>query len=461
MTLKDINPATEEVIAELPLMEASEAAAVVLRARHAFVSWSRVPLEERLVALALFPEKLRAARMEMSELIMKEMGRPIKEARAGMDKAVEACEFMLAHAVEYLTSEVNELDGGIKNELEFIPMGVVLAISPWNYPVQLALYEILPALICGNTVIHKPSRNTPLLGLKIQSLFDEILAPYVREAAPILQTIIATSEVAQKIIEDKIEMVALIGSTDAGRDIMRRASARLLNVALELGGKDAFVVLDDADVIEAAKAAVSGAVKNAGQACNAVERIYAPEALHDEFVRLAIEEVKKIKVGNPMDETVTMGPLTLPEQRATVEAHIADAVAKGAKLEYGGKRIAGSGYFFEPTVLSGVNHTMDVMVKETFGPVVAIQAYRDVEEAVALANDISYGLTASVWTRDLIRGKEIARRLHVGCVGVNHLCRSHPGAPWGGVRESGVGRMLGKSGMRAFCEARNLRYGTR
>ncbi|MDO8505643.1 MAG: aldehyde dehydrogenase family protein [bacterium] len=458
MILKDINPATEEVIVELPLMDVSEASAVVERARQGFSVWSLVPLEKRLAVLSLFPEKLRAAREEVSELITKEMGRPIKEARAGVDKAVEACEFILDHAAQYLASEISELDAGLKNELEFIPMGVVLAISPWNYPVQLSLYEILPALICGNAVIHKPSRVTPLIGLKLQTLFDEILAPYVREDTKILQTIIATSEVAQKIIEDKIEMVALIGSTEAGRDIMRRASGRLLNVALELGGKDAFVVLEDANINETVKAAVSGAVKNAGQACNAVERIYVPASLKDEFVRLAIEEVKKIKVGNPIDETVTMGPLALSAQRDTVEAHVADALAKGAKLEYGGKRISGAGYFFEPTVLSGVNHTMDVMTKETFGPVIAIQAYRDVEEAIALANDIAYGLTASVWTRDIEQGKEIARRLHAGCVGVNHLCRSHPGAPWGGVRESGVGRMLGKGGMRAFCEARNLRW---
>lgn len=458
MILKDINPATEEVNAELSLLDMSEVSAVVERARKGFAWWSAIPLEKRLQALSLFPEKLRAAKKEMSELITLEMGRPIKEARAGVDKAAEACEFMLAHASEYLAPEVSKLDADLKNELEFIPMGVVLAISPWNYPVQLALYEILPALICGNAVIHKPSRATPLIGLRIQSLFDEVLAPFVSKSETVLQTIIATSEITQKIIEDKIEMIALIGSTEAGRDIMRRASVRLLNIALELGGKDAFVVLDDVEVAEVVMAAVNGSVKNAGQACNAVERIYVPESLHDEFVRLAVEEVKKIKVGNPMDEAVTMGPLALAAQRDTVEAQVADAVSKGAKIEYGGKRIPGPGYFFEPTVLSGVNHTMAVMTKETFGPIVAIQAYREMEEAITLANDNVYGLTASVWTRDLERGKAVARRLHAGCVGVNHLCRSHPGAPWGGVRESGVGRMLGKDGMRAFCEVRNLRF---
>jgi len=460
MILKDINPATEEIIAEFPLLQARDAPEVVSRARRAFLEWSKAPLDERLAVLAPLPERLRGHSRELSELITAEMGRPIKEARAGVEKAAETCEFILAHAKEYLAPEQSELEAGLKNELEFIPMGVVLAISPWNYPVQLALYEILPALICGNAVIHKPSRATPLIGLMLQSMFEALLSPYAHEDAPILQTIIATSEVAQKIIEDKIEMVALIGSTEAGRDIMRRASVRLLNVALELGGKDALVVLPDADIREVAHAAVSGSVKNAGQACNAVERIYVPATLHDEFVRLAVEEVKKIKVGNPTDETVTMGPLALASQRDIVEAHVADALKKGAKLEYGGRRIAGPGYFFEPTVLSGVDHTMEVMTKETFGPIVAIQAYEDIEEAISLANGIPYGLTASVWTRDLERGKEIARRFHVGCVGVNHLCRSHPGAPWGGVRQSGVGRMLGKDGLRAFCEARNLRYTT-
>lgn len=452
--LKDINPATGQVIAEYPLLDPGEAHAVVLRARNGFAQWSQAPLKERLRVLAPFPARLRAAKDEIGTLIAREMGRPLKDASAEAEKAAETCEFMLSHAEEYLASEIFELEKGLVNELEYIPMGVVLTVSPWNYPLQLALYSVFPALLSGNAVIHKPSRNVPQVGMILQKLFDGLVP------ADTVQTMIATSEVAQKIIEDDIQMVALIGSTEAGRDIMRRSAARLLNISLELGGKDAFIVLDDANLLSTVRQAVGGSLKNAGQACNAVERIYVPAALHDQFVALVVEEVKKIKVGDPMDDAVTMGPLALEEQLETVSAHIADAVGKGARVVLGGKRIPGPGYFFEPTVLTRVNHTMEVMMKETFGPVVAIQPYRDLEEAIALANDNSYGLTASVWTRDSERGKEIARRLHTGCAGVNHLCRSHPAAPWGGVRMSGVGRTLGKYGFRTFSEIRNLRYHT-
>lgn len=452
MLLKDINPATEEVIAEIPMVESAAAHEMVIRAKQGFGLWAAVPLKERLAALIPFLAALESAKEELATLITKEMGRPIVEARTSILKVVESCEYTLAHAEEFLTAEHIDLGGGVQNELQHIPTGVVLAISPWNYPLQLALYSILPALICGNAVIHKPSRITPLVGLKIQELLERCLPPAV------LQTIICNGEVASQVVEDQIDTVALIGSTGVGQEVMRRAAAGLKNVMLELGGKDAMLILDDADMAAAATQGVSGSVKNAGQACNAVERIYVPAAIHDQFVQAVGLEIKKIKVGNPLDEQTTMGPLASAEQRATVEAHLADAIAKGARLIAGGKRLPGPGYFFEPTVLTGVNHAMDSMTKETFGPVVAIQSYATEEEAIRLVNDSHYGLTASVWTGNVERGKQVAEKIRAGCVGINHLCRSHPAVPWGGMRQSGIGRMLGKDGLRAFCEIRNIRY---
>lgn len=439
-------------MAELELMPATSAPTVVKHAQQAFTVWSQTALTERLSKLTPFLTELKKHKEDLARLITQEMGRPIKEARTEVDKAAEACEFMLKHAENFLQSEKTEIEPGIINELQFIPMGVVLSISPWNYPLQLALYSIFPALICGNSVIHKPARKVPLLGLKINEILTPLLPPHT------FQTIIASSVVAQNIIEDEINMVALIGSTAAGRDIMRRSSKRLHNISLELGGKDAFIVLPDADLELVAKQAVVGSIKNAGQACNAVERIYVPKKLEKLFADYCVAEAKKIVVGNPMDETVTMGPLATQEQLTLVEEHILDAINKGACVLYGGRRLPGPGNFYEPTVVVDVNSTMSLMTEETFGPVIAIQGYETADEAVKLANEIPYGLAASVWTSNLELGKDIANNIHAGNVGINQLCRSHPAVPWGGTKQSGIGRTLGKYGFRAFTEMRNVRY---
>lgn len=450
--LRLTNPATGEVFNELPLMPPEEVPAVVTRARAAFAVWSKLPLQERLKALAPLPQLLMDHGQEFGQLVAQEMGRPIREGVTSGDHIAKSCHYALEHAEAWLKPEVQALEGGLTNELHFVPQGVVLAISPWNFPLQLALYGIWPALICGNSVIHKPARQTPLTALKLH----ELLAPLLPKDA--LQTVIATSEVTKNIIESHINMVALVGSTAAGKDIMARAAPRLLNLALELGGKDAMIILDDADLPATAKVAVDGSLKNAGQACNAVERIYVPTQLHDQLVELCKAEVTKVVVGDPMDSATTMGPLANADQLSNVEAHVADAVAKGANVIAGGKRLERAGFFYAPTILTNVSERMDIMREETFGPIIAIQAYTNVAEAIRLANDIPLGLTASVWTNNTKRGHEVAEQLEVGNVGINHLCRSHQAAPWGGTKQSGVGRLLGREGLRNFCEMKNVRF---
>jgi acyl-CoA reductase-like NAD-dependent aldehyde dehydrogenase len=338
---------------------------------------------------------------------------------------------------------------GKRGRIVYKPHGVVGVISPWNAPLNLAIGDAVPALLAGNAVVVKPSELAPLAVGRAVEAMNRVLP------RDLLQVVIGAGETGAALV-DHVDMVCVTGSPATGRRVMERASRRLTPVLLELGGKDPMIVLADADLERAARAAAWGGCMMSGQVCMSVERVYVEAPVALEFTAKLIEQVRALRVGpNGPDAEIDYGAFTSPRQIETVERHIEDAIAKGATLAYGGKRLGdGPGFFLEPTVLTGVNHGMRIMREESFGPVVPVMAVSNVEEAVQLANDSEYGLNASVWTRDVARGQAVAERLETGNACVNECLVSAgvPRLPFGGVKQSGVGtRHGGADGLRHFC----------
>ena len=331
-----------------------------------------------------------------------------------------------------------------------VPYGVVLVIAPWNYPLCLPLICAATALIAGNTVVLKPAPATMLIGLQVGEIFRRAGLP------PGVLNVVATDDaVAAGLVEDaRVNKIVFTGSVATGKKVMAAAAKNLTPVVLELGGKDAAVVCRDADLDLAAQGIVWGAFLNAGQTCASVERVYVEAAVADAFIRKVVERTRALRTGDPSRPETDMGPLTLERQRRIVEDHVADAVARGAKVETGGQSPAGPGFFYPPTVLTGVTHDMRVMREETFGPVLPIMAVPDLDEAIRLANQSEYGLTASGWTRDEDTARRLQRELQAGAVSINDCISTfgEPAAPWGGVKQSGIGRTHGLAGLREMVQ---------
>jgi len=336
--------------------------------------------------------------------------------------------------------------------LVYAPLGVVLAITPWNYPFSISLTNVAAALIAGNTVLLKPAPATTLVGLRIGALFREAGVP-----EGVVGVLAVDDGLAASLVEDpRVNKIVFTGSVATGKKVMAAAARNLTPVVLELGGKDAAVVCHDADLDRAAKGVVWGAFVNAGQTCASVERVYVEQPVAEAFTARVVAETRLLRVGDPAAGEVDVGPMTMERQRQIVIEHVADAVARGARVVVGGAAPEGPGYFYPPTVLTGVDHTMRIMREETFGPVLPIMAVPTLDEAIRLANDSDYGLTASGWTRDAETARRLERELQAGVVTINDCVYSYgePTAPWGGVKQSGIGRTHGLSGLREMVQVK-------
>jgi succinate-semialdehyde dehydrogenase/glutarate-semialdehyde dehydrogenase len=339
---------------------------------------------------------------------------------------------------------------GRSSRVEYRPLGVVGIISPWNFPWAIPLGEIVMALMAGNTVVLKPSELTPLVALKIGDVFRRAGLP-----AGALEVVTGDGSTGAALVEADVDKLMFTGSVATGRRVAEAAAQRLIPVVLELGGKDPMLVLADADIEQAASAAVWGAFANSGQACASVERCYVHESVADEFLRRVVEKTRALRQG--VGESADVGAMSSERQLQTVEEHVRDAVARGARVLTGGGRAPqrpeqdanGQGFFHEPTVLTGVDHSMQAMREETFGPTLPVMVFQTEDEAIRLANDSPFGLTASVWTRDIRRGRKLAARIEAGTVMINEVLYTHGIAqtPWGGVKQSGLGRTHGRLGL--------------
>ena len=444
-TLDSINPATGDVVGEVPVATPDEVVAAVARARAAQPAWRALGAARRAEAIAPLGAKLVDRADTLGLLITREMGKPLAEGIGEVNECGTTLDKTLREIVEAMEPEQLD-DGGVVSTIHHDPFGVCAVITPWNFPLAMPHWGIIPALVAGNTVVIKPSEETPLIAQAYVDLLNESLP------AGVLQIIHGADEPGKALVQADVDLIAFTGSRDAGRHILAAASVGLKRVILELGGKDPLIVLDDADIAAAAKFAVNNSFRNAGQVCVSTERIYVDDAIADRFEAEVIKLTAEQSVGDGTEEGVTVGPMINTRQRDHVLAQIDDAVEHGATVIAGG-----TGHhdgFIMPTVLTGVTHDMDIMRTETFGPVACIARFRDVDEAVALANDTPYGLGATVFGGDDVKTAEVARRLDAGMIGINKGCGGATGTPWVGAKQSGYGYHSGKDGHRQFAQSR-------
>ncbi|MEO8501327.1 MAG: aldehyde dehydrogenase family protein [Vicinamibacteria bacterium] len=454
-TQNAVSPSTGLTIGAFSMLSAAQAGEAVAASLGAFPAWSATTFRARRRILDRVRDLLLEEVEAIALLIAREQGKPVAEAHlAEILPALDHLKHLAHQAEEALAPQETEpavfLIGHKRARIEFAPIGPVLIITPWNYPFSIPMTGIAAALMAGNTVVLKPAPATTLIGLAIGDLFARAGLP-----AGVLNTVACDDTVAAALVADpRFRKILFTGSVPTGRKIMASAAGQGTPVTLELGGKDPAVVCADADLERASSGIVWAAFLNAGQTCASVERVYVEEAVADAFIAKVIDKAKAIKVGDPLDANTDMGPLTMERQRAIVEAHIADARAKGARIETGGVRPEGAGHFYSPTVLTNVDHSMAIMRDETFGPVLPIMRVSSLEEAIRLANDSPYGLTASGWTTSEVTAARLEHELQAGVVTINdHVYTfSEPTSPWGGIKASGIGRTHGALGLREMTQ---------
>lgn len=441
-----LNPATGALIATLPDTTTEQAQSKYETARAAQPAWAAKPLEERLQVMDKFYALLDEHAGKLAEVTTSEVGKPLAQSKGEIAGARKRIKFFLDQSTRYLADEIVYEEEGLKEIISYEPLGVIGNISAWNYPYLVGVNVFVPALIAGNAVLYKPSEHATLTGLKIRDLLYEAGVPQ-----EVFQVIVGAREAGEALLNLPLDGYYFTGSYRTGQYIYERVAHKMVPCQLELGGKDPLYVPNDVkDINNVAVNAAEGAFYNNGQSCCAVERIYVHEDIYDAFVDTFVKETQSYKLGQPTEEGVFLGALTRKDQLAVLEAQVKDAEAKGAKLLLGGKRIDNDGYFFEPTVLTNVNHTMKVMTEESFGPIIGIQKVKDDEEAIALMQDTEYGLTSSVYCDSEERGRKILKQMNTGSAYWNCCDRVSPNLPWSGRKHSGIGATLSHIGIRAF-----------
>jgi acyl-CoA reductase-like NAD-dependent aldehyde dehydrogenase len=448
-SLDVFNPATGEKIATLPADDTAAVAAKAQAARVAQPLWAARPIEERLACIERFRAGVVRELEPLAATMTRETGKPIRMSRNELNGLLPRIDFFLAETRQAIADETVHDEGGLREQIQHEPLGVVANISAWNYPWFVGCNVVLPALATGNAVLYKPSEYAPMTGQAIARLLQEAGVPM-----EIMVCLVGAAETGSALLAQDVDGVFFTGSHATGRRIAEAVGSRFVKLQLELGGKDPTYVCEDVDVRAAAESLADGAMYNTGQSCCSVERIYVHERVHDAFVEAFVAAVGGFRMGDPMAEDTYIGAITRAPQLTVLQAQVDDALAKGAKLLAGGRRGPGPGNWFEPTVLSEVNHRMELMREESFGPLIGIQRVGGDEEAVRLMNDTRYGLTAGVYTRSEERARRILSKVRAGSVYWNCCDRVSPRLPWSGVGDSGVGLTLSKYGIQTFTRTK-------
>jgi len=439
------NPADGSLIREIAEDDEAAIARKYAKARAAQPRWDVTPLATRIATMRRFKEEVARRSDELAKTLTREMGKPIRQSRNELDALRERLDFFLLKTRSALAPETVLGGGKLAEKITHEAIGVVANVSAWNYPYFVGSNVFVPALLAGNTVLYKPSEHATLTGLAIEEMMHASGVP-----RDVFQVVTGAGDAGGALVAQPVDGVFFTGSYATGAKIAAACAPRMVKFQLELGGKDPVYVCEDVDVKTAAESLADGAMYNAGQSCCAVERIYVHEKIHDAFIEAFVATVRGFRVGDPLDEKTYLGPLARAGQIEVLESQIRDATDKGAKLMLGGKRIERPGNWFAATVLTGVDHTMQVMREESFGPVIGIQRVADDAEAVQLMNDTEYGLTAGVYTPREKRAKAILAQVRSGSAYWNCCDRVSPRLPWSGVGHSGVGLTLSTYGIQAF-----------
>lgn len=454
MAFQSINPATEEVEATFNEHTTDQVEEALAEVSQAFERWRKTPMAERSRLMQAACGYLRANKARFAGLMTAEMGKPIRQAEAEVEKCALCCEFYAERAAEFLGDRETS-SSAARSYVAFDPLGPVLAVMPWNFPFWQVFRFAAPALMAGNTGVLKHSANVPRCALAIEEVFREAGFP-----PGVFRTLLISSKRVAGVIEDvRIRAVTLTGSDIAGAKVAEVSGRALKKTVLELGGSDAFIILADADLEAATTTAVNARYQNAGQSCIAAKRFIVVEEVAEEFIARFSDAAKQLRVGDPAEPETELGPVARDDLRDTLEDQVQRSLAEGALLVAGGHRLDRRGYFYAPTVLSNVSPAMAVFTEETFGPVAAIVRARDTEDAIALANQSQYGLGAALWTRDVEAGSRWAREIDAGAVFINGMVASDPRLPFGGVKRSGYGRELGEYGIREFMNIKTVWIG--
>jgi len=452
MSLRSVDPTTGEVFATFAETTPAELEAALGRADAARATWRATPLGARTERLTALGRVLRARKGDYAVLMAREMGKPVADGEAEVEKCAVACDHFAREAERMLAPEPVAVDPGVRAYVRLDPLGTVLAVMPWNYPFWQFFRAAVPALATGNTVVLKHAANVP----ECATAIADVAAAAGLPAGVVENLRLPSARVAAVIADRRIHAVTLTGSTAAGRAVASAAGQALKKTVLELGGSDPFLVLEDADLASAARVAADARLGNAGQSCIAAKRFIVVEAVADRFQEALVATMRERRVGNPLDRATQVGPLATREFRDGVHRQVEATRAAGARVLLGGVVPEGAGAFYPPTVLAGVVPGMVAFDDEIFGPVAAIVRARDEADALRLANASPYGLGASVWSGDRARAERLAALLDVGTVAVNGQVRSDPRLPFGGVKDSGYGRELSSYGLREFTNVKSV-----
>jgi len=451
MSITTINPATEEVIAEFQADSVAEIDQKLQRAHDAFRMWRDVPIAERAAAVRKVGAQLRESAPQLAALITSEMGKTLAEAEAEIEKSAGNCDYYADNGPQMLENEVIATTAR-ESYVSFEPLGVILAVMPWNFPIWQLIRHAAPALVAGNTIVLKHASNVTGCALAIERIFVQAGVP-----EGCLQALVIPGSRVESVIEDpRVVAVTLTGSDAVGSKIAETAGRMIKKTVLELGGSDAFVVLEDADLEKAAQFAARSRFQNAGQVCISAKRFIVVDRVADEFVELFKDIAEAIPYGDPTDRSTKMGPMARADLRDSIERQLDETIKAGGELITGGTRPEGKGYYYPPTIVDNVQANMTLFREESFGPVAPIIRVADETAAIASANDSPYGLGSAIWTQDIERGKQLARKVEAGGVFINGMTTSNWKVPFGGVKRSGYGRELSTYGMREFVNIQTI-----
>ncbi|MFY9299774.1 MAG: NAD-dependent succinate-semialdehyde dehydrogenase [Candidatus Nitrosotenuis sp.] len=450
-TITTISPATAEPLSTYDAMTKDQIQEMVSKAKSTFLGW-KDDLEKRRACLYSLTDYLRKNKIKLAEAATKEMGKVLKEAISEVEKCAWALEFYADNGSNLLPDEVLNTDAR-KSFVTFEPLGVVGSIMPWNFPYWQALRFAAPSLIAGNVIVMKPSSVTIQCGLEMETACKEAGFP-----EGTFQTLVGSSEAATHLIESDTNAITFTGSTKVGAIVGQRSASLLKKCVLELGGSDPFIVLEDANVEKAASGAVKGRFINCGQSCIASKRFIVSKKLAKEFIEKFVHNTSRLQVGDPMAIESDIGPLVNKEALDNISSIVEDAKKKGAEILVGGESMGNKGFYYKPTILTGIKPDMRIAREETFGPVAPITIFDDDKEAIRLANDSEYGLGASIWTENLNKAEVLSKLVESGIVTVNNVVISDPRIPFGGIKHSGYGRELSKYGMLEFVNIKSVRF---
>lgn len=452
--MQAINPATGEVMREYAQHSDADVQKILEKTQQAWLDWRETSFEKRSTLMHRAARVLRNNQETYARLMSLEMGKVITEARSEVEKCAWVCDYYADNTVEFLKDELVVTDAS-KSFVTFQPIGIVLAVMPWNFPFWQVFRFAAPALMAGNAGVLKHASNVPGSALAIEAVFREAGFP-----EDLFRTLMIPARQVRGVIQDqRVKAVTLTGSEAAGMQVAAEAGHELKKTVLELGGSDPFIVLDDADMSACVKMSATARMINTGQSCIAAKRFIVVESRVKAFEQQQAKILANMIMGNPLDEATQVGPMARLDLRDELHQQVVDSLAKGARLLTGGEPVEGPGAFYKPTVVTDVKKGMPLYDEETFGPVSAIIPVKDVEAAIAVANDSEFGLGGAVWTRDVKLGEEVARRIESGAVFVNGMTKSDPRLPFGGVKRSGYGRELSHYGIREFVNIKTIWIG--